>query len=183
MEFNKEIIERSLKVWEFDIDNISTEEIRHVPQHEWRIATKEKPLLYVENLQVCIGLYAYGNNFAFAAHINPLVLAKNEYTLDVNGNPSYCNRCQDLLTQLLNYSGEITEPFKIGISYGVTPIAHTEKTMQLVLSGVEEVIKKLNEIGIPAVQLENIYEPEFIIDSLNNCLITPELSKAVMLPH
>lgn len=174
MEFNKELIERSLKIWDFDIEHISTEAIQHVPMHEWRIATKDKPLLYVENLQCCVGLYAYGNNFAFAAHINTVVFDKNEYTLDENRNPLYCNRCQDLLTQILNYNGNIMEPFKIGIALGVTPLADTEKSMALIYNGVEELIKRLRDLGIPIVQLETIYESEFIVDTLNNCIITPK---------
>ncbi len=177
MEFDKELIEKTLKIRNFDIEHISIEAIRHVPMHEWRIATKDKSLLYVENLQCCVGLYAYGNNFAFAAHINTIVFDKNEYVLDESKNPLYCNRCQDLLTQLLNYNGSITEPFKIGIALGVMPPNNTEKSMVLIYSGVEELIKRLNHLRIPIVQLENIYEPEFIVDALNNCIITPKQNK------
>lgn len=73
MKFDKELLERSLKIWNFDIDQLLIDAIQHVPMHEWKLATKDKPLLYVENLQCCVGLYAYGNNFAFAAHINTVV--------------------------------------------------------------------------------------------------------------
>lgn len=177
MEFDKELIERSLKIWNFDIDNIQIDAIQHVPMHEWRISTKDKPLLYVENLQCCVGLYTYGNNFAFAAHINTVVFDKNEYVLDENKTPSCCNRCQDLLTQILNYNGNITEPFKIGIAFGATPPGDTEKSMVLIYSGVEELTKKLCHLGIPIVQLEDIYEPEFIVDALNNHIITPKQNK------
>lgn len=177
MKFDKELIERSLKIWNFDTAHISTETIQHIPMHEWGIATKDKPLLYIENLQCCVGLYAYGNNFAFAAHINTRVFDKNEYVLDENGNPLYCNRCQDLLTQLLEYSSDITEPFKVGIAVGVTPLAATEKSMLLIYSGVKDLISRLNDLGIPIVQLEHIYEPEFIIDALNNHIIIPQPHK------
>ena len=51
--------------------------------------------------------------------------------------------------------------------------------MRLIYSGVEELIKRLNDLGIPVVQLENIYEPEFIIDVLNNYIITPKQNKIV----
>lgn len=177
MEFDKELIERSLKIWGFDTNHISIEAIQHVPMHEWRISTEDKPLLYIENLQCCRGLYAYGNNFAFAAHINTMVFDNDEYALDEFGNPVYCNRCQDLLMQLLNYNGNINEPFKVGIAIGVTPLANNEKSMLLIYSGVQYLIKKLNKLGIPVVQLENIYEPELIIDTLNNQIITPKLNK------
>ena len=101
--------------------------------HEWRISTKNKPLLYVENLQCCVGLYIYGNNFAFAAHINTVVFDKDEYTLDEKKRPLYCKRCRDLLTELLKFKGKIVEPFKLGISLGVTPLKDTDRSMLLIL--------------------------------------------------
>ena len=128
MEFDKNLIERSLKIWIFDVEQMDIEKIQHVPMHEWRIATKDKPFLYVENLQCCVGLYVYGNNFAFAAHINTVVFDKDEYALDENKKPLYCNRCQDLLTEILKFNGEIFEPFKVGISLGVTSLDDTEKS-------------------------------------------------------
>lgn len=177
MEFDKELVERSLKAWNFDIEHLSIEAIQHVPMHEWRISTQDKPLLYVENLQCCVGLYAYGNNFAFAAHINTIVFDKNEYELDENRKPLYCNRCQDLLKQIVNYNGNITEPFKIGIAFGVTPLDDTEKPIILIYEGVEKLMKELNYSGIPAIQLENIDDPEFIVDTLNNCIVVPKQKK------
>ena len=179
MELDKNLIEKSLKIWNFDVEQIDIEKIQHVPMHEWRISTKDKPLLYVENLQCCVGLYAYGNNFAFAAHINTVVFDKNEYTLDENRKPLYCNRCNDLLTELLKFNGKIVEPFKIGISLGVTPLKDTEKSMLLIYYGMDQVIKEMNRLGIPMVQLENIYEPEFIIDALNDRIISSKQNKTL----
>lgn len=179
MEFDRELLERSLKNGDFDMDNTSIELIQHVPMHEWRISTKNKPLLYVENLQCCVGLYAYGNNFAFAAHINTVVFKKNEYALDKNNNPLYCNRCQNLFMELMTYKGNIVEPFKIGIALGYIPLDNNEKSMALIYSGIEKLIKNLNYLGIPIIQLENIYEPAFIVDALNNCIITPIQNRAL----
>lgn len=179
MEFDKNLLERSLKICNFDVEQIDIEIIQHVPMHEWKISTKDKPLLYVENLQCCVGIYTYGNNFAFAAHINTVVFDKNEYTLDENKEPLYCNRCHDLLTALLKFNGKIVEPFKIGISLGATPLKDTEKSMQLIYYGMNQVIKEMNRLGIPVVQLETIYEPEFIIDALNNCIIRPKQNKTL----
>ncbi len=180
MEFDKNLIEKSLKIWNFDVEQIDIEKIQHVPMHEWKISTKDKPLLYVENLQCCVGLYAYGNNFAFAAHINTVVFDKNEYALDKNKKPLYCNRYNDLLKELLKFNGKIVEPFKIGISIGTNPLKDTEKSMLLIYYGMDKVIKEMNRLGIPVVQLENIYESEFIIDSLNNCIIKSKQNKIKM---
>lgn len=171
MELDKNLIERSLKIRNFDVEQMDIEKIQHVPMHEYRISTKDKPLLYVENLQCCVGLYAYGNNFAFAAHINTVVFDKDEYALDENKKPLYCNRCKDLLTELLKFNGKIVEPFKVGISLGVAPLKDTEKSMLLIHYGINQVLKEMNRLGIPVEQLKNIYESAFIIDASNNCII------------
>ena len=84
MGYSESMIERSLKIWGFDYDNIEISKIRHVPMHDWKISTNNKPLLYIDNLQCCIGLYVYGNGFSFAAHINTVVFRNNEYILDKN---------------------------------------------------------------------------------------------------
>ena len=173
MEFDKQLIERSLRIWNFNMDKISIESIQHVPMHEWRISNGEKTQLYIENLQCCVGLYAYGNGFSFAAHVNTIVFDKEEYILDERKKPVFCNRCNDLYEQILRYNGKIIEPFKIGISLGVTPLNDNERSMILIYKGIYQIINKLVNLGIPAIKLETIYEPELIVDALNNRIITP----------
>lgn len=179
MELDRDLIERSLKIRDFNIEEICIDKIQHVPTHEWKIATSDKSLLYIENLQCCVGLYAYGNNFAFAAHINTVVFDKEEYMVDENKTPVCCTRCYDLLKEILKYKGEINEPFKVGISLGTNPLDDNEKSMLLIYEGINEVIKKLTQLGIPVIQLENICKPELIIDASNNSIITPIKSKIV----
>lgn len=67
-----------------DMSKIDIHKVSHIPMHEWRISMNDKPLLYIENLQCCIGLYGYGNGFAFAAHINTVVFDKNEEPIHWN---------------------------------------------------------------------------------------------------
>lgn len=174
MEFSKDLLTRSLEIWGFDTGKINTDKIQHVPMHEWRISTLDKPLLYIENLQCCIGLYIYGNNFAFAAHVNTVVFDKNEYIVDEDRIPTYCNRFDDLINEILKYSGEIKEPFKMGIALGSTPLNRNEKSMLLIYEGMDNTIKRLNLLNIPVVRVEDIYNPEFIIDSFNNNIILPD---------
>ena len=123
MEFDKDLIGCALKIWNFNLDDITIKNIQHVPMHEWRIFTNEKSQLYIENLQCCVGLYAYGNGFAFAAHINTVVFDKGKFILDENKEPVFCNRCNDLLNQILKYRGRIVEQFKIGISLRVRSLS------------------------------------------------------------
>lgn len=56
----------------------------HVPMHEYRVSSTGMPLLLIENLQVCIALYAYSKNYGFAAHLNPVVMLRNEFENDEN---------------------------------------------------------------------------------------------------
>lgn len=177
MEYNESFIEHSLKIWGFDISNLEINKIQYIPMHEWRISTQNKPLLYIDNLQCCVGLYVYGNNFAFASHINTVVFANNEYILDENKRPIYCNRCDDLYKSILENKNIINESFKIGIAIGCSPLDNSEKSITLINDGIKDVIKKLNYLGISVIQLENIYAPEFIIDSQNGVLILTSSTK------
>ena len=108
-----------------------------------------------------------------------VVFDKDEYALDENKKPLYCNRCQDLIIEILKFNGKIIEPFKVGISLGVTPLDDTEKSMLLIYYGIDQVLKEMDRLGIPVIQLENIYEPEFIIDVSNNCIITSKQNKTL----
>ena len=91
-----------------NLNDINLDQIKHVPMHQYGISTKEKPLLLIENLQVCIGLYAYSKDFSFAAHLNPVVIRENEFKCDSNQNITYCNRIDDLFNIVTN--AEIKEP-------------------------------------------------------------------------
>ena len=95
MEYSTDLIRHSLKIWGFDINRIEIEKVKHIPMHQYKISNQGKILLCIENLQCCVGLYAYGNNFAFAAHINTVVFENDEYFLDENRKPIHCNRCDD----------------------------------------------------------------------------------------
>ena len=178
MEYDKNMIKHTLGVYDFNIDELAIDKIMHVPMHEWKVATKDKPQLYIDNLQCCVGLYAHGNGFAFLAHINTVVYRNNEYILNKEGKPIHCNRCDDLLKEILSFKGDITEPFKIGISLGITPLDDEEEAMVLINEGIDEVIKKLRILGYPIIKLKTIFEPEFILDSRDSKLITPNKNKS-----
>ena len=177
MEYNTDLIEHSLKIWGFDINEIEIEKVKHIPMHQYKISNKDKTLLYIDNLQCCVGLYAYGNNFAFAAHINTIVFDNDEFYLDKNRKPIHCNRCDDLYKEILNYKDVIKEPFKLGIAFGCSPLDNNEKTMILIYQGINNVIKKLNYLGIQVIRLEDINAPELILDSQTGNIILPNKKK------
>ena len=172
MEYDNELIKHTLKVFGFNLKDLDINKIQHVPMHQYRLSTIDKPQLYVENLQCCIGLFAYGNGFGFAAHINPVVMRNNEFSINEN-HEIICNRCNDLLNSLLSYKESITEPFKIGISLGVIPHDINDLNMQAIYNGTRKIRDKIKELNIPAT-FSVIEEPEFIIDTSTNIIITPK---------
>ena len=172
MEYNNNMINHTLKVYGFNLDNLDINKIQHVPMHEYRLSTLDKPLLYIENLQCCVGLFIYGNGFGFASHINPVVIRNNEFiTLE---DKLICNRCNDLLNSVLSYKGNIYEPFKIGITLGIMPLDNNEKTMVSIYNGTKEAISILRSLNIPVTDLVVLNKPEMIIDTNKNTIIIPK---------
>lgn len=172
-EFDKETKLRSLKIFGFEVENLELDRIRHVPMHQYRIATKEKPMLYVENLQVCVGLYAYCENFGFASHINTVIIREDDFILNDNKIPIELQRIRDLKREILEHSS-IMETIKIGLALGVTPISKSYPTMKLIYEGIEGLIYDLKLFGIQIERLEDQSMPEFILDSTHQKIILPK---------
>ena len=170
-EYDKETILRILKLEGFELDKINLDEINHVPMHQYRISSKERPLLFIENLQVCIGLYAYSKNFGFAAHLNPVVMRGDEFQYDENKNITYCNRIDDLFNAIVNYKHK--EKVYIGIALGFNPIPETYKLIDILDKSIDKLIPKLNIMGIDATKLDLQPNHIFILDTINERIVTP----------
>lgn len=82
IKYDLDIISRILKMEEFALTNLDLNKIKHVPMHQYRISSSDQPLLLIDNLQVCVGLYAYSKNFGFGAHLNPVVIRGDEFCCD-----------------------------------------------------------------------------------------------------
>ena len=171
-EYDNETIERILNIEGFDLDNLNLSEIKHVPMHQYKISTKEKPLLLVENLQVCIGLYAYSKNFAYAAHLNPVVLRGNEFICDEHKNIKDCNRVVDLYREIIK--NKIDNTIYIGLSIGCNPVYKTYKVVEMLNKLIDQLIIKLQNIGINAIKLDVENNHIFIVDTKNENLIVPK---------
>ena len=174
-EYDKNLIIRILKLEDFELDNLNINQIKHVPMHQYRVSTKEQPLLLIENLQVCIGLYAYSKNFAFAAHLNPVVKRGDEFKYDENNNIIYCNRIDDLFNAIID--AKIQEPIYIGISIGFNPVEKTYQVVDMLNKSIDELVSKLNTIGIEAIKLDLRNDHIFIIDSINDKILTSPNNK------
>ena len=170
-EYDIEMILRILKIEEFELDELNLNQIMHVPMHQYRISSSEKPLLLIENLQVCIGLYAYSKNFGFAAHLNPVVMRGDEFKYDINKNIVSCNRINDLFNSIIE--AKIQEPVYIGISVGFNPGKKTNEVVDMLSKSIDNLISKLNAMGIEATKLHLRENHIFILDSTNGKIITP----------
>lgn len=169
-EYNKESISRILKIEEFNLEELNLNKIMHVPMHEYRVSTLEKPLLLIENLQVCIGLYAYGKNFGFASHLNPVVIRGDEFECDSDKNIVYCNRIDDLFNAIINSH---VDEVNIGISIGITPFYETYQQVALLDKLIDDLTLKLNSMGIIVNKLDLRHNHIFILDTVNEEIITP----------
>lgn len=171
-EYDIETISRILKIEEFELDELNLNNIKHVPMHQYRISSLEKPLLLIENLQVCIGLYAYSKNFGFGAHLNPVVMRGDEFTCDENKNIIYSRRIDDLYNTIIESK---IKDVSIGIGIGFNPTHKTYKAVDILNRSIDNLILKLNSIGIIANKLDLINEHVFIIDTVNERIIKPNI--------
>lgn len=170
-EYDDETKNRSLLIFGFDIDSLDLDKIVHVPMHQYRVATKEYPMLYVENLQCCIGLYAYSDDFGFAAHINPKVMRGAEYELNEEGKAIRLRRIDQLKNVILQHS--FNQTVKVGISLGCISLGQNYPTMKMIYDAINNLINQLNLIGIEVEKLEDQVAPEFILDTTNGKIILP----------
>lgn len=169
-EYNIETISQILELEEFELDKLNLNQINHVPMHQYKISSSEKPLLLIENLQVCIGLYAYSKNFGFAAHLNPIVMRGDEFQCNIEKNIVYCNRIDNLHNAIID--AKIQEPVYIGIALGINPVEKTYQIANMLDKSIDNLISKLNTIGIEATKLDLRENHIFIIDSANGKILT-----------
>lgn len=172
-EYDIDTISRILNIEGFQLDELNLNQIKHVPMHQYEISSLEKPLLLIENLQVCIGLYAYSKNFGFAAHLNPLVIRGSEFECDENKNIIYCNRIDDLFNAIINSIPK--EKVYIGITLGFNPVRETNQQVYMLDKAIDKLISKLNLMGIDAEKLDLRHNHIFILDTINGKIITSSI--------
>lgn len=170
---DNELIKRILNLNGFDMNALDVDKIEWVPMAEYRVSSVEKPMLLVENLQVCIGVYAYCDSFAFACHINPYVMHNNEFVCDENNEPLYSKRIDDLFKIIVEKEEEIKTPIHIGIMLGFNPLEKTYIQYEKLKEQINNLIATLKYYNINMILLDMQYEPFFIVDSTKKCIITP----------
>lgn len=68
---------------------------------------------------------------------------------------------------------KIQEPVYIGISIGFNPVEKTYQVVNMLTKSIDNLISKLNTIGIKTIKLALKYNHIFLLDSANGQIITP----------
>ena len=95
----------------------------------------------------------------------------DEFQYDTNGNIVYCNRIDDLFNAIID--AEVQEPVYIGISLGFNPVEKTYQVVDMLSKSIDNLITKLNTMGVVATKLDIKDNHIFILDSANEKIITP----------
>ena len=149
-------LKKLLEAEGFNASKIDIDSIQYVPIHEFRVSNNERKLLLIKDLQSCIGLYAYGEGFAFAASIDPTDIKGNEFILS-KGSPIYCTR----------------GPLNIGVAIGLYPKDETWQHEHILNDSIKRLIRQLRIDGLVAHQTLNLLKHIFIIDGEKGTIITP----------
>lgn len=171
----KEFVKNALKIMEFEEENIDASLVQFVNMWEYKVATKEKPMLLTVGLQSCIALYAWEENFAYLAHMN-IVGGNSIYDFETTDNdiPIKCKKIDRLQEEILKQKENIKKPIYIRLVLGVTPKEEDYPSRMILEKDLKELSKKLQEEGISTIRVEDINSFSFILDARNGNIIQGE---------
>lgn len=171
----KEFVKNALKIMEFEEENIDASLVQFVNMWEYKVATKEKPMLLTVGLQSCVALYAWEENFAYLAHMN-IVGGNSIYDFETTDNdiPIKCKKIDRLQEEILKQKENIKNPIYIGLVLGVTPKEEDYPSRMILEKDLKELSKKLQEEGISTIRVEDINSFSFILDARNGNIIQGE---------
>lgn len=171
----KGFVKNALKIMEFEEENIDANLVQFVNMWEYKVATKEKPMLLTVGLQSCIALYAWEENFAYLAHMN-IVGGNSIYDFETTDNdiPIKCKKIDRLQEEILKQKENIKKPIYIGLVLGVTPKEEDYPSRMILEKDLKELSKKLQEEGISTIRVEDINSFSFILDARNGNIIQGE---------
>ena len=160
---------------EFEEENINANLVQFVNMWEYKVATKEKPMLLTVGLQSCIALYAQEENFAYLAHMN-IVGGNSIYDFETTDNdiPIKCKKIDRLQEEILKQKENIKKTIYIGLVLGVTPKEEDYPSRMILEKDLKELSKKLQEEGISTIRVEDINSFSFILDARNGNIIQGE---------
>ena len=171
----KDFVKNVLKILGFGEENIDADLVQFVNMWEYKIATKENPMLLTVGLQSCIALYAWEENFSFLAHMN-IVGGNSVYDFETTDSdiPIKCKKIDRLQEEILKQKENIKKPIYIGLVLGVTPKEEDYPSRMILEKDLKELSKKLQEEGISTIRVEDINSFSFILDARNGNIIQGE---------
>ena len=171
----KEFVKNALKIMEFEEENINANLVQFVNMWEYKVATKEKPMLLTVGLQSCIALYAWEENFAYLAHMN-IVGGNSIYDFETTDNdiPIKCKKIDRLQEEILKQKENKKKTIYIGLVLGVTPKEEDYPSRMILEKDLKELSKKLQEEGISTIRVKDINSFSFILDARNGNIIQGE---------
>lgn len=176
----KEFVKNALKIMEFEGENLEADSIQFVNMWEYKVATKEKPMLLTVGLQSCIALYAWEENFAFLAHMN-IVGGNSIYDFETTESdiPIKCKKIDRLYEEIIKEKENMKQPLYIGLVLGVTPKEEDYPSRVVIEKDLKELMNRLEEQNILSVRVENLNGYSFILDSRNGNIIQGENNSVI----
>lgn len=167
-----EFIDNALRIMKFNISNKEKELISFVNMTKYKVATDNKPLLLTINLQSCIALYAYTNNFSYLAHMNMYKGNwQDDFEIDKSISSSKCKKVEKLFDEVIKYKEKINEPVYIGLVLGISPLSECYISRVVLEKELQYLIKHLNEMGITTIRNKDLNSFNFILDSRYGIII------------
>ncbi len=171
----KDFVKNALKIMGFGEENIDADLVQFVNMWEYKIATKEKPMLLTVGLQSCIALYAWEENFSFLAHMN-IVGGNSVYDFETTDSdiPIKCKKIDRLYEEIIKSKENIKNPLHIGLVLGVTSKEEDYPSRVIIEKDLKELMDRLEVDGISSVRVENINCLSFVLDSRDGNIIPGE---------
>lgn len=173
--FDDSFVRKILEIFDFDINKLDVNKISYVHMNDYKFSSFDKPLLLTFNLQCCVAIYLYGNGFGFLAHINTVKSNLSSVFFNFQNNEFLLSDL--VLEKLKNYSkynGKYDE-FYIGMVLGSSPYSNDYYIIDSIIEGMNNLVKNASLYGIK-VQLNNeINLPDFIMNTITNEFISPNL--------
>ena len=176
----KNFVKNVLKIMGFGEEIINADLVQFVNIWEYKVATKEKPMLLTVGLQSCIALYAWEENFAFLAHMN-IVGGNSIYDFETTDTniPIKCKKIDRLYEEIIKQKENIKNQLHIGLVLGVTPKEEDYPSRVIIEKDLKELMNRLEEQKIPSVRVENINCFSFILCSRNGNIIQGENNSVI----
>jgi len=173
--FDNNFIKRILEIYKFDMNYLDVNKINYVHMNDYKFGTYNKPLLLTINLQCCVAVYLYGNDFGFLAHINITKGNLSPIFFDFKNNKFLLSDL--ILEKLKNYCdfcGKY-DGFYIGMVLGCLPYSDDYYIMKSIVDDMNNLIKYADFYGVNIKLNDRIKLPDFIMNSITNEFISPNV--------